>query len=108
MNNDDKADLVVSLNNSDPGVYLNEIPEGNFRPFKVRASRKGKHSAGARVSVTCPGMPVQTAEYYAGSGHLSQSPPLLFFGVPAKPKAPAEVTIRWSDGTETTQKIYFE
>lgn len=108
INEDDKADFAIGINNADPAVYLNQIPEGDHQPFTVRAVRKGKHSAGARITVKCPDMPVQTSEYHAGSGHFSQSPPRFFFGAPAKPDGPAVVTIRWSDGEETSQKIYFE
>lgn len=107
-NDDDRADFSVGVNGGDPAVFLNRFISGQVQPLTISLSRKGKHAAGARVTVKCDGMPEQTAEYYAGGGHFSQSPSILFFGAPAKPQGPALATIRWSDGETTRRKIYFD
>ncbi len=54
---------------------------------------------GARVTLRSDGQPNQTQELYAGSGYLSQSSPVLFFG--AADGATAYFHVKWPDGTET-------
>ena len=107
LNGDDKPDLIASINGSDPAVFVNELEGVDTRPLRVELNSKGKSPAGARITVTISGFPTQTAEYYAGGGYLSQSPPELFFAAPERPESAANVRIQWSDGTETNRKIYF-
>jgi hypothetical protein len=108
LNDDDRPDLVAGLNEADPAAFLNEMASGKFRPFKLSLLEPGRHSAGARVTVTAEGLPNQVAEYHAGGGFLSQSPPHLFFAAPKQPGSSAKVNIRWSDGKLTERTIYFE
>ena len=107
LNADHRADLICTMNNSDPVPYLNYEPKRRFQPLKVQLDFTGKPVPGARVSVAIPGFPTQTAEYYAGNGYLSQSSADLFFGAPASPTGPAKITIRWADGSNTTRTYYF-
>ena len=107
-NNDSRVDFVATINGSDPAIYLNETETPGFQPLKVVLDTKGKHPAGARVTVEMPGFPTQTAEYYAGSGWLSQSSAELFFGAPKDPEDNATVTIYWADDTRTRRRIYFD
>jgi hypothetical protein len=74
----------------------------------VRVEGKGKHPAGARVTVEVDGMETQTAEYYAGGGYLSQSPTVLFFAASGAEKTKAVVHIEWADGTRTKRTVYSE
>lgn len=108
LNNDSKVDFVATINEGDPAVFVNQAETPGFQPLKVALDTKGKHPAGARVTVEIPGFPTQTAEYYAGGGWLSQSPAELFFGAPADPDDSATVTIKWADGTQTRRRIYFD
>lgn len=108
LNNDNRPDFIATLQNDDPVTFLNESTSDLMQPIKVKLDTRGKHPAGARVTFTIPGSPVQTAEYYAGGGFLSQSPPELFFAAPAKPEDSATVSIRWADGTTTKRRIYFQ
>ncbi|MCP5551839.1 MAG: VCBS repeat-containing protein [Akkermansiaceae bacterium] len=108
INNDDRVDLVATLSGADPVAFFNEAEIRDLAPLAVSLVRRGKHAAGARVTVKCPGMADQTAEYHAGGGHLSQSPAKLFFGTVAKPGAPVEVTVRWPDGEVSNRKIYLD
>jgi enediyne biosynthesis protein E4 len=108
LNDDDRPDLVVGLNEADPAAFLNEVASADFRALKISLSEPGRHSAGARVTVTCEGLPPQVAEYHAGGGFFSQSPPNLFFAAPKKAGASAKISIRWSNGETTERTIYFE
>ncbi|MDF1815290.1 MAG: FG-GAP-like repeat-containing protein [Verrucomicrobiales bacterium] len=108
LNADHRADLICTMNNSDPVPYINYEPKRRFQPLKVQLDFTGKPVPGARVSVEIPGFPTQTAEYYAGNGYLSQSSSDLFFGAPANPKGPAKISIKWSDGSTTRRTYYFE
>lgn len=108
LNKDNKPDFIVSLNDNDPAVFINAIESEEFEPLKVPLNTVGKNPAGARVTVEIADFPTQTAEYYAGDGYLSQSPPELFFGSPAEAKGKATVNIRWADGTTTRRRIYFD
>jgi len=108
LNNDSRVDFVTTINGADPAAFVNQTESTEFQPLKVALDTKGKHPAGAHVTVEIPGFPTQTAEYYAGGGWLSQSPAELFFGAPKNPEDSATVTIKWADGTRTRRKIYFD
>ncbi|MCB1229943.1 MAG: VCBS repeat-containing protein [Verrucomicrobiae bacterium] len=109
LDDDDRADLVVGLSESDPAAFLNKIAPSNRQPLKVNLRDSDHHAAGARVTVQVDGLPDQAAEYHAGGGYLSQSPATLFFGVPKKDGGTsAKVIIRWADGEVTERTVYFE
>jgi hypothetical protein len=108
LNNDDRVDLVASIRNNEPAVFLNQSAASMTSPLKVRLDGSDKHPAGARVTVSIEGFPIQTAEYYAGGGYLSQSPPELFFATPKDFVGTAQILIQWADGTSTNRKNYFE
>ncbi|MGJ8644113.1 MAG: ASPIC/UnbV domain-containing protein [Luteolibacter sp.] len=59
---------------------------------------------GARVTFSAPGINVQSAEIYGGSGYLSQSEPILYFAAPELANT-ARVNIRWPDGLEEQREI---
>lgn len=108
LNDDDRADLVAGLNENDPAAFLNLTGDSDRQPFKVSLLEPGRIAAGARVTVACDGMAPQVAEYHAGGGFLSQSPPVLFFAAPKTAGASAKVTIRWPDGELTERTVYFD
>ena len=108
LNDDEKADLTAGINNAAPAVYVNQGTSKKNQPLKVRLGGRGKSPEGARVTAHCAGMPPQVAEYHAGGGYLSQSPPELFFGAPAKPVEPARIQIRWADGSTSNTTVYFD
>ncbi|MCB1065045.1 MAG: VCBS repeat-containing protein, partial [Verrucomicrobiae bacterium] len=108
LNDDDRADFVVGLSEADPAAFLNTIESRDFRPLKVNLKHPDHHAAGARVTVRCPGMPDQVAEYHAGGGFLSQSTSNLFFAVLKKDTPSVQVSIRWPDGEVTDRTVYFE
>lgn len=108
LNNDDRVDLIASIQNHEPAVFLNQFTPLRTVPLKVRVEGKGKHAAGARVTVKIEDMETQTAEYYAGGGYLSQSPPELFFAAPKLDEVRAEVMLEWADGTRTKRTVYLK
>ncbi len=108
LNRDDRVDFIAALNDSDPAAFLNKTDSAINQPLSVAIDSPGKHPAGARVTVTIPGFPTQTAEYYAGGGYRSQSSQELFFGAPAKPQGPAVIQFRWADGSSTKRTIYLD
>ncbi len=61
-------------------------------------------AVGARVTVTHEDGNQQTAEVYAGSGYLSQSSPVLFFGR-GTVRERLDVNVRWPDGKRSTHEI---
>ena len=108
LNADSRPDLICGLNKADPAVLLNYEARDSFQPIKVGLDFSGKQIPGAKVTVKIANFPTQTAEFYAGGGYRSQSPSDLFFGAPANPKGPAQITIQWADGTVTRRIYYFE
>lgn len=108
LDDDEKPDLVVGLNENSPGAFFNQINPPKRKAFKVSLRNPDHHAAGARVTVKIEGEADQVAEYHAGSGYLSQSPAELFFGAPATEGAAAKVITRWSDGKETERTVYFD
>ncbi|MEO0413417.1 MAG: FG-GAP-like repeat-containing protein [Verrucomicrobiota bacterium] len=108
LNRDHRPDIVATLNGAAPAVFTNAIRNSRTQPLSVDLRVTGKPTAGARVEVVIPDFPIQLAEYYAGSGYLSQSAETLFFAAPIEPSGPATATIKWADGTQTERKIYFE
>ena len=111
LDSDDRPDLVVGLSESDPKSFFNRAPNERFHSFRVDfADQDGAHPSGARVRVETEGLPIQVAEYHAGSGYLSQSPASFFFVAPRAQggKASAKITIHWPGGKQTERTIYFD
>jgi enediyne biosynthesis protein E4 len=102
INNDGKPDFVVGVNNS-PVVAMTNM--GNQKLLAVRLiGAKGNLSAvGARVTLKAASGQNQTAEVYAGSGYLSQSSPVLYFGI--QPGDVNQIEIRWPDGEMISYKV---
>ncbi len=113
LNGDSLPDFAIGNNNEDPQVFLNRAPNAKGRPLRLALKDKpGNPTAvGARVTVSCAGLPDQTAEIQAGGSFLTQSPPDVIFAVPAKVSgkeaetAPVKITIRWPDGDETETEL---
>ncbi len=110
LNQDERVDLSVGLRETDPAVFINRVEALDTRPLRVdlKSSQPQQHAAGARVTVRGAGMPDQVAEYHAGGGYLSQSPPTLFFAASTSPGTTAKVSIRWSNGAVTERTVYFD
>jgi hypothetical protein len=102
-------DLLFGQNDDVPVAFLHGPAPGNHRLLKVRlvGPRGNPSGVGARVSVTTADGRTTAAETAAGSGYLSQSPPTHYFGLGATGTA-RSITVRWADGTTTTEKGTWE
>ena len=106
LNQDGRPDLVVVVNDG-PIMTFHQRPTGR-RPLSVQLKgRPGNpHAAGARVTLLCQDGLQQTAEVYAGSGYLSQSSHIIYFGQEDGQAADqVEVNVVWPDGGRTNHAI---
>jgi hypothetical protein len=99
LNGDDWPDLAISLNNQSLSAFTHRA-NGDGRAMLCVELPAG--AAGARVTVRAGDLPAQMAELAIGGGYASQPAPLLWFGLGSGKRA-GEITVRWSDGTETRQ-----
>lgn len=94
---DGDGDLDAVANRLDaPALLLrNDTPAARLA---VRLRGEGANTAGigATITVTAPGLPVQTKEIAAGTGYLSGSEPLATFA--SGETDGADIEVRWRDG----------
>ncbi|MCH8006978.1 MAG: VCBS repeat-containing protein [Planctomycetes bacterium] len=102
INDDGRPDLAVAQNNDRLLIFQNQGP-GDFLAVRLAGPPGNPTGVGARVTVIATDGSTQTAEVYAGSGYLSQSAPVLYFGRGGGPLR--EVRVRWPDGTETVHPL---
>lgn len=99
INQDGSPDLLFGINNEAPALLLNTHPRNRFLRVRLRGSPRNRQAIGARVTVSNPHLPKQTAEIYAGSGYLSQSTTELFFGLGSIDVTNSvTISIQWPDG----------
>ncbi|MGI8605034.1 MAG: FG-GAP-like repeat-containing protein [Verrucomicrobiales bacterium] len=98
---DRRPDIIVAQNNGPVRGFLNQCRDGNSVGVRLEGGKGNLAAVGSRVTVTSADGKLQTQEIYAGSGYLSQNPPMLFFGLGASP-AVARIDVRWPDGTVQT------
>jgi len=105
LDGDGRPDFVAGVNDA-PLVSFVRQPVRHGASLAVRlAGKAGNPTAvGARVTLHLRGGTRQTAEVYAGSGYLSQSSPVLFFGL-GQGGAADRVVVRWPDGGETSHPV---
>lgn len=100
LNNDHIPDLAFGINDGSMDAFVSSGNKSaaDFLTVKLRGVTGNPQAIGALVTVhTASGKP-QTAEVYAGSGYLSQSPADLYFGMGGAGTLQS-VSIRWPDGT---------
>ena len=68
--------------------------------IQLRGPKGNPHAIGARLIFTQPSGTIQLCELSAGSGYLSQEPPVVFV-----PAAIRKVTVRWPDGTTSSHVL---
>jgi len=101
-NHDGRPDLLVTRINENALAYVNR--SGSTRHFfaiKLTGQAGNPDAIGARITVRYQDGTAQAAELCAGSGYLSQSEPLAFFGHAAG-NPPESIAVTWPDGTSTT------
>jgi hypothetical protein len=103
LNGDGWPDLIIGINNEAAMAFINQ---GSRSRRMVRLQLAGKTGnltgIGARVQLTRTDGERVTAEVYAGGGYLSQSSPVLTFGL-GETSQVRLVRIRWPDGRETVE-----
>jgi predicted nucleotidyltransferase len=95
LNRDGAPDLVVGLNDQALQAFINTAAPG------IRLALEGKpgnpRCIGARVTMVFGEAGKQTQEVYAGTGYLSQSPGVCWFGRPGGADL-TRIQVRWPDG----------
>lgn len=94
---DGDLDFAVNRLNGPAGVYRNASKAPRIS-VRLRGKAPNTAAVGAVVWLQVPGLPVQRQEVIGGGGYLSGSDPLLVFAVGTN-SSPAELEIRWRDGT---------
>jgi hypothetical protein len=101
-NQDGWPDLVLTRINENAVAFANRgSATGHSFAIKLQGEAGNPDAIGAKVTVHFKNGMLQAAELSAGSGYLSQSEPLAFFGY-ATGNAPATIEVTWPDGTRTT------
>jgi len=107
---DGRADAVVGVN--DGPLLLaqrRDGPPGALLAVRLAGPPGNPASAGARLRFEVPGLPPQTVELAAGSGHLGQSAPVAFFGWGAAPDPSAmedaRLVVRWPGGASSEHAV---
>ena len=100
LNSDAWPDLVTATNQGPVQAFLRKVPNSiRERRIEVRliGPPKNRVAIGSEVVLHMQDGTRQMREIQAGSGYLSQSPPVAFFAVPpgAEPK---RIEVRWPDG----------
>lgn len=105
LNADGRPDLIFGINSAPMSVFLAQpgLASGKIVSVRLRGTAGNAHAVGARVTFTASDAKSQTAEVQAGSGYLSQAPPVLAFGLPAGSTVKA-ITVRWPGGRTSTRK----
>ena len=102
LDQDAWPDLILTQNNHRLLAFRNRGIDGRrCLAIRLRGRRGNPSAIGARVTVIHTDQKKHTAEVYAGSGYLSQSPPWLFFGI-REEQWPQAINVRWPDGSQST------
>jgi hypothetical protein len=100
-NGDGLEEIMVGVNDAPLLAFERSAPaEGHLITVRLEGAAGNRTAVGARVTVHTADGSQQTAEIYAGSGYLSQSPATLTFGAPEL-DAVTTITVRWPDGSTT-------
>jgi enediyne biosynthesis protein E4 len=104
FNGDNWPDLIVGINDNNALAFQHQGYKKN-RVVKVRlhGASGNRTAVGTKVSLELDDGQIQTAEVYAGDGYLSQSSPILLFGMPHK-KNILKIKVRWPDGFTSEHK----
>jgi enediyne biosynthesis protein E4 len=101
LDKDGWPDFFITRNNQRTAAFKNGGVAGHRSAAVALRGVPGNPTCiGARVTVSHADGSSQSAEVAAGTGYLSQSSPLLFFGF-AENSPPKGITVRWPDGRVT-------
>lgn len=94
INNDQKPDFVISVNDSPTRIFEN-LSKNSFLCVELSGSEKNPSAIGATVTVEYSNGSSQSAEVAAGGSYLSQSTNKLFFG---NKDAISKIHVKWPNG----------
>ena len=105
VDGDGRPDLVFGLNDAPMSVFLArpDPAAGEIVNVRLRGPKGNAQAVGSFVTLMTPDGKSQSAEIYAGSGYLSQSPAVLTFGLGKQP-AVESISVRWPNGRVSIQK----
>lgn len=101
LNGDARPDFLIGRNKDTMMAFENHTSAGKMIMVRLQGPAGNPTAIGARVTLKTANGAVQTAEMHSTSGYLSQSSPVLTFGLGGE-EAPASITVRWPDGTSKT------
>jgi YD repeat-containing protein len=101
LDEDGWPDLVASRNNDSLSAFVNRHqPDNQSFSVKLIGETGNRHAIGSKITLHYSNGRQAAAELSAGSGYLSQSQPLVFFGY-RPDTVPTTINVRWPDGTVT-------
>lgn len=107
LNNDNRPDFLVCLNNSDPRLFLNQAaPENDYLNIRLKGDSKNSDAIGARVTISTGERLLGTFEICRGNGYLSQSSSSIFFGLEQNLAHSLSIKVRWPNDAVTEHTYY--
>lgn len=99
LNGDGWPDAVATRTSGAAVALANRGKTAGHNSFAVKLSgrTRNSHAIGAAITVVYRNGARQRSEITAGSGYLSQSEPLAFFGW-SEANPPDQIEVRWPDG----------
>ena len=97
INNDDRPDFIVGINNDRPKVFINRTKH-EIDVIKFNYLSKKKNYFGTKVWLHFDNGFVQSYELSQNPSYLSQSAPIIFFKKDLKKSKLEYIRIRWPDG----------
>lgn len=90
---DGDVDLVTNNFNHEPYLLRNDTPKGHYLQVRLRGKTANRDGLGARVKVSSGDL-VQHRETHSSGGYLTQSSPILHFGLGHRSKV-ERVEVLW-------------
>ena len=97
INNDNRPDFIVGINNDRPKVFINRTKH-KIDVIKFNYFSKKQNYFGTKVWLYFDNGFIQTYELSPSASYLSQSAPIIFFKKDLKKSKLEYIKIRWPDG----------
>ena len=96
LDGDGDLDVIATRLDAAPALYRNETSAPRVA-VRLAGASGNPAGIGAKISVTAPGLPIQSREVTAGGYYLSGSDPLLAFAT--GPDSAVSVEVQWRSGS---------
>jgi hypothetical protein len=103
LSGDGRLDFVIGVNDDQLLLLENRTTSGRILQVRLQCPRGDHLVTGARVTLTFDDRTRQTAEVYCGESYLTQTTPIITFGL--GDRSVANIHVRWSDGKESFRAI---